>query len=160
MSSTVITPNQDALVSEVHISAPPEQIFQALVDPKHVLQWWTSSDCQIESFTLDPRKGGRWRYDTKSTKLNINGITKFHCDGEVLEYDPPRILAYTWIANWHDRPAQRTVVRWELAASKGGTLVRVTHSGLAELPVARKDYSGGWPGVLGDLKKFVEVAQE
>src|SRR5579883_1714612 len=60
----------------------------------------------------------------------------------------------------HDRPAQATVVRWEVATSKGGTLVRVTHSGLAELPVARKDYAGGWPGVLANLKDFVEEADE
>ena len=156
MVSTVITPNQDALVSEIHIDAPPEKIFQALIDPKQVMQWWTGPDSPIESFSFDPRNGGRWTYDTKKTKLDINGIGKFRCDGEVLEFDPPRVVAYTWIANWHDRPAQRTVVRWELAASKGGTLVRVTHSGLADLPIARKDYSGGWPGVLRDLKKFVE----
>lgn len=156
MAKAIITPDQDAVISEIEIAAPPERIFQALVDSAQVLQWWTGEDCQIESFSLEPRKGGRWAYDTKPTKLNINGISKFHCDGEVLEYDPPRVLSYTWIANWHDRPAQRTVVLWELAASKGGTLVRVTHSGLAQLPVARKDYSGGWPGVLQDLKKFVE----
>jgi hypothetical protein len=35
--------------------------------------------------------------------------------------------------------------------------VRVTHSGLANLPVARKDYTGGWPEVVEMLKKFVEV---
>ena len=156
MSSTVVTPNQDALVTEIHIAAPPERIFQALIDPRQVMQWWTDQNCQIESFALEPRPGGRWSYDTRHSELNINGVTKFHCDGEVLEYDPPRVLAYTWIANWHDRPAQPTAVRWELAASKGGTLVRVTHSGLAELPVARKDYSGGWPGVVEQLKSFVE----
>jgi uncharacterized protein YndB with AHSA1/START domain len=160
MASTVVTPNQDALVSEIHIAAPPERIFQALVDARQVMQWWTGDDCQIESFALEPRAGGRWTYDTRQTAMNINGVSKFHCDGEVLEYDPPRVLAYTWIANWHDRPGQRTVVRWELAASKGGTLVRVTHSGLAELPVARKDYSGGWPGVLQDLAKFVEKSPD
>jgi uncharacterized protein YndB with AHSA1/START domain len=156
MASIVVTPNQDALVSEIRIAGPAERVFQALVDSSQVMQWWTSRDCQIESFALEPRTGGCWSYDTRQTAMNINGISKFHCDGEVLEYDPPRVLAYTWIANWHDRPAQRTVVRWELAASKGGTLVRVTHSGLADLPVARKDYSGGWPGVLQDLAKFVE----
>ena len=156
MAKAIITPDQDAVISEIEIAAPPERIFQALVDSAQVLQWWTGEDCQIESFSLEPRKGGRWAYDTKPTKLDINGVSKFHCDGEVLEYNPPRVLSYTWTANWHDRPAQRTVVRWELAASKGGTLVRVTHSGLAQLPVARKDYSGGWPGVLQDLKKFVE----
>jgi len=32
----------------------------------------------------------------------------------------------------------------------------VTHSGLAELPIARKDYAGGWPGVLQQLRQFVE----
>jgi uncharacterized protein YndB with AHSA1/START domain len=156
MANAIITPDRDAVISEVEISAPPDRVFHALVDQKQVMQWWTSDDCQIESFSLDPRPGGLWTYDTRPTKMNINGASKFHCDGEVLEYDPPRFLSYTWIANWHDRPAQRTVVRWELAASKGGTLVRVTHSGLAHLPVARKDYSGGWPGVLRDFKKFVE----
>jgi uncharacterized protein YndB with AHSA1/START domain len=156
MAKAINPPDRDAVISEIEIAAPPDRIFQALVDSKQVLQWWTGEDCEIEAFSLEPRKGGRWTYDTKPTKLNINGVSKFHCDGEVLEYDPPRVLSYTWIANWHDRPTQRTMVRWELAASKGGTLVRVTHSGLAELPVARKDYSGGWPGVLQDLKKFVE----
>jgi len=156
MTSSAVTPNQDALVSETHIAAPPDRVFQALIDPKQVMQWWTSEECQIESFSFDPRKGGRWNYDTRNSNLNVNGITKFHCDGEVLEYDPPRVLSYTWIANWHDRPSQRTVVRWELATSKGGTLVRVTHSGLTELPTSRKDYAGGWPGVLHQLQQFVE----
>ena len=156
MASITVTPDQDALVSELHIAAPLERVFESLIDPKQVLQWWTSDDCQIEDFSIEPRPGGRWRYDTKPTKMNVNGVSKFHCDGEVLEYDPPRVLAYTWIANWHERPAQRTVVRWELAASKGGTLLRVTHSGLADLPVSRKDYSGGWPGVVEQIKKFIE----
>jgi hypothetical protein len=34
--------------------------------------------------------------------------------------------------------------------------VKVTHSGLAQEPTARKDYSGGWPGVVEQLKKFIE----
>ena len=156
MSTTVITPNQDALVSEIHINAPPERIFQALIDPKQVLQWWTSEQCQIESFALEPRKGGRWHYDSRQSEMSVNGVSKFRCEGELLEYDQPHVLAYTWIATWHDRPAQRTVVRWELAASGKGTLLRVTHSGLADLPTARKDYSGGWPGVLRQVKQFVE----
>ena len=156
MASVTVTPDKDALVSEIHIDASPERVFKALIDPKQVLQWWTSPDCPIEDFSIDPRTGGRWRYDTRQTKNNVNGVSKFHCEGEVLEYDPPRVLAYTWIANWHERPAQRTAVRWELAASKGGTLLRVTHSGLADLPISRKDYSGGWPGVVEQIKKFIE----
>ena len=156
MTTTVITPDQDAVVCEIHIAAPPERVFQALIDPKQVMRWWTSDQAPIESFSFEPRRGGRWSYDTQNSTLNVNGVTKFHCDGEVLEYDPPRLLAYTWIANWHEDKSRRTVVRWELTPQSGGTQLKVTHSGLGTLPIARKDYSGGWPGVVEQLKKFVE----
>jgi uncharacterized protein YndB with AHSA1/START domain len=156
MANSVIAQDQDAVVTEVTIAAPPERVFQALVDPKQVLRWWTSDECQIESFAMETKPGGRWAYDTKQGKLNVNGVTKFHCDGEVLEYDPPRLLSYSWIANWHDDKTKRTVVRWELTPEAGGTHVKVTHSGLATLPIARKDYSGGWVGVVEQLKNFVE----
>jgi len=156
MATAVITQNQDAVVSEIEVAAPPARVFQALIDPQQVMQWWTGGECQIESFAMDARPGGRWRYMTKDGKLNVNGVSKFHCDGEVLEFDPPRVLSYTWFANWHENTTERTVVRWELTPSSRGTMVKVTHSGLTKLPVSRKDYSGGWPAVIGNLKKFVE----
>ncbi|MGA8153060.1 MAG: SRPBCC domain-containing protein [Terriglobales bacterium] len=154
--AAIITPNQDAVVSEIEVAAPPARVFQALIDPQQVMQWWTGGECQIESFAMDARPGGRWSYNTKQSKRTFNGVSKFYCDGEVLEFDPPRVLAYTWIANWHDNPAERTVVRWELAPTAGGTKVKVTHSGLSKMPAARKDYSGGWVGVMAQLKKFIE----
>jgi len=156
MATAIITPDQNAVVSEIQIAAPAENVSQALIDPKQVMQWWTSDDCQIESFAFEPCRGGHWRYDTKQTKMDINGVSKFHCEGEVLEFDPPRLLAYTWIANWHDQRSERTVVRWELVPSGAGTKVKVTHSGLKNLPVARKDYGSGWSGVVETLKGFVE----
>jgi len=157
MATAIITPNQDAVVSEVEIAAPPDRVFQAIIDPKQVMQWWTSEACQIGSFTMEPKRGGRWTYSTKQTHMNVNGISKFYCEGEVLEYDPPRALAYSWIANWHEDPKAHTVVRWELAKSGNGTHVKVTHSGLTNLPASRKDYSGGWRGVADQLKRFVET---
>ena len=156
MATATITTNLDAVVSEIQIAAPPESVFQALIDPKQVLQWWTSEQCPIESFTMEPKHGGRWTYNTQQSKLDVNGVSKFYCEGEILEYDPPRALAYTWIANWHERPHERTVVRWELSKAGNNTRVIVTHSGLTNLPASRKDYSGGWPGVVAQLKTFVE----
>jgi hypothetical protein len=41
-----------------------------------------------------------------------------------------------------------------LTPTKSGTHVKVTHSGLANEPQAFKDYAGGWPGVLEELKTF------
>jgi uncharacterized protein YndB with AHSA1/START domain len=156
MAIAIITPDQDAVVSEIDVAAPPQRVFDALTDPRQVMQWWTSDVCPIEAFSMEPRKGGRWEYDSKPRTNSINDVTLFHCEGKVLEYDPPRTLAYTWIANWHDDTKRETVVRWELTPKPGGTHVKVTHSGLAQETTARNNYSGGWVGVVDKLKKFVE----
>ena len=84
-------------------------------------------------------------------------ISEFKASGEIVEFDPPRVVAYTWDANWHENPSQSTLVRWELFPTKNGTRVTVTHSGLSKQGTALKDYSGGWPGVLDELKKYVET---
>ena len=151
-----ITPDNDSVVAETFIAAPPERVFEALADPAQLREWWTSDECPTESLELEPRLGGHWRYATKQSALNFNGVTQFVCQGEVREFDPPHHLAYTWIANWHDNKTQPTVVRWELTAAADGTWVKVIHSGLAQEDIARNDYKGGWPGLLEQLKKFTE----
>jgi len=88
--------------------------------------------------------------------VKVNGVNEFHCEGEITEFDPPRLLAYTWVANWHDDKNLATTVRWELTPTNSGTHVKVTHSGLVTEKVARDDYRGGWPGVVEKLKEFVE----
>ncbi|HEY1264255.1 MAG TPA: SRPBCC domain-containing protein [Terriglobales bacterium] len=160
MVKTIATPDQDTLVTEIHIAVPPERVFRALTDPKQLQVWWNSKECPLRTFEMDARRGGKWRFATVKAGISINGVSQFDCEGEVTEYDPPRVLAYTWFANWHEDQARKTVVRWELSAKGGGTLVKVTHSGLAQEQVARKDYAGGWPGVVEHLKNFVEKNQE
>jgi uncharacterized protein YndB with AHSA1/START domain len=159
MATVPITPEQDAVTAEIFIAAPPERVFQAITDSRQLLLWWGSEGpCKATVWEFDARIGGRWRFEAgdPSGSVVINAVSDFKAGGEIVEYDPPRVLAYSWIANWHDDRAQRTMVRWELAPSGAGTKVKVTHSGLAKLPVARKDYGGGWPGVVEMLKKFVE----
>lgn len=156
MPTTAITPDQDAIVSEIEIAAPPDRVFQALTIAAELKRWFTSPECPAKFWEMDPRLGGRYRYATEKGSIVVNGVSDFECHGEILEYDPPRVLVYTWFANWHDDVTRRTVVRWELTPKSPGTHVKVTHSGLGAMPVARKDYSGGWPGVVEMLKKFVE----
>lgn len=156
MPNPSLTPDQDAVVTEIEIAAPPARVFQALTDPAQLKRWFSDPACPVKFWEMDARPGGRYRYATEKSSVMVNQVSEFECSGEILEYDPPRTLVYTWIANWHDDPARRTVVRWELKPSSTGTHVKVTHSGLAHLPTARQDYTGGWPGVLDMLKKFAE----
>lgn len=156
MATATITPNQDAVESEIQIAAPPERVFQALTDAAQLRQWFTHPSCPVHLWEMDARPGGRYRYTTEKGTVVVNNVSEFECHGEILEYEPPRLLVYTWIGNWHEDKARVTVVRWDLAQQAGGTHVKVTHSGLAQEPTARKDYSGGWPGVVQQLKKFIE----
>ncbi len=156
MTTTMVTPDQDAIVSEIQVAAPPERVFHALSDAGELQRWFGSPECPVKFWKMDARVGGRYSYATEQGSVVVNGISRFECHGKILEFDPPRLLAYTWIGNWHDDPKSSTIVRWELTPTDKGTHVRVTHSGLGNLPVARQDYSGGWPEVVAMLKKFVE----
>ncbi len=157
MPQTVVTTDQDVLITEIDIAAPPERVFKALTDPEQLKRWFTDANCPVKTWNMDARPGGAYSYATeKSAAVVINGVNEFKCYGEILECDPPRVLVYTWIANWHVDRQRKTTVRWELTPSGAGTHVKVTHSGLAEEAVAREDYRGGWPGVVEKLKEFVE----
>jgi uncharacterized protein YndB with AHSA1/START domain len=153
VATTAITPEGNAVVSEIEIAAPPARVFQALTQPDQLMRWWRNEVCTPELWEVDARPGGRWRCKQKSTTMTINGRSEFEIAGEIVEIEPPRLLVYTWTATWDQQPSS-SVVRWELTPNGKGTKVKVTHSGLA--PELAKDYSGGWPDVVGRLRNFAE----
>jgi uncharacterized protein YndB with AHSA1/START domain len=158
MATTLISPDLDAVVAEIEVAAPPQRVFSALTDAKQLMRWWSDEHCRTKVWQIDGRVGGKWHYESSdpSGQPVMNGVRKFVADGEILEYDPPRVLVYTWVANWHEHPQHARLVRYELTPTKTGTHVKVTHSGLTQEPVCRKDYGGGWVGVLDLLKKHCE----
>jgi uncharacterized protein YndB with AHSA1/START domain len=159
MPDAAISTTADAVIGEVEIAASPEKIFRALADSQQLMVWWGQSGaCKATVWEMDPRPGGKWRFEAAEPtgKIAVNNISHFEAHGEILEFSPPRLLVYTWIANWHIDPKRVTVVRWDLTPTTNGTLVKVTHSGLAQEATARTDYSGGWPGVLEYLRKFCQ----
>jgi len=158
VATTRITPDQDAVVSEIEIAAPRERVFRALVDRDEVLKWGASETHEIAVWSIDARPGGKWRFVSKDkvAKSPDGSPRVYEHDGEVLEIDPPRLLVHTWLANFHEIPSHKTVVRWELTAIPTGTRLKVTHSGLAQLPSSRAAYSQGWGGLIEAIKKYLE----
>jgi uncharacterized protein YndB with AHSA1/START domain len=149
MAISKVTPDADAIVSEIHIAVSPERVFQALVDPKQVVQWWGQAGVYCcREFHSDLRAGGRWR----SAGVDGQGHS-FEVFGEYLETDPQRLLVHTWVASWTGDV--KTTVRWELEHTKEGTLVRIRHSGLAAHPEAAQSCRG-WPRMLGWLQALLE----
>ena len=157
MASSHITPDRDAVVTEIEIAASPERVFQALITREQAMLWGSNQAFEMVSREMDARPGGKWRFVSREKAGKAPpGLESYDHHGEVLEIDPPRVLAYSWFANWHEKPLHKTVVRWELAPTSGGTHVRVTHSGLKEMPEACVGYSQGWPGLVQALRNFFE----
>jgi uncharacterized protein YndB with AHSA1/START domain len=149
MATTKVTPGDDAIVAEIHIAAPPDRVFEALVTPEQVLRWWGQNGIyRCTEFSADLRVGGKWRsFGTGPAGGN------FEVTGEYLEIDAPRLLVCTWVASWTG--AAKTTVRWELTPKEQGTLVTIRHSGLSAYPEIANSYKG-WPRMLGWLQALLE----
>lgn len=152
METVALTHDRDAIQAEVHIAAPPERVFQALTDPRQLMQWWGQKGMYHHtSWRADVRPGGEWRSDGVS---DVNG-SPYHVSGEYVEVDPPRLLSFTWVSSWSAE--LKTLVRWELQAASGGTLVRLRHSGFAGAAAVAQDHYRGWVHVIGWMQAFVEA---
>jgi len=163
MATSTITLNQDTVVAEIFIAAPPERVFQAITDPNQMPQWWGQQGLyRITEWKADLRPGGKW----SSVGVGADG-SSFRVEGEYLEVDPPRLLVHTWLASYCD--PLKTVVRWELEPRSihglhhqgpqrvgTGTVVRVHQEGFAADAKAVADHAQGWTRVLGWMQAFVE----
>jgi uncharacterized protein YndB with AHSA1/START domain len=162
MATATITPDQNAVIAEILIAAPPARVFQAISDPQQLPKWWGQDGLyHVTKSTMDVRPGGKWRSDG----VGADGKA-FWVEGEYLEVDPPRLLVHTWVGSYDPR---QTVVRWELEPHSvhglhpngpkkagTGTLVRVRQEGFAGNLKSAKDHGEGWKRVLRWLEAFVE----
>lgn len=166
MATAHLTPDNDAIVAEVFIAAPPARVFEAIADPKQLTQWWGKKGVfRVLESKYDLRPGGKWSYEG----LGPND-GPFHMEGEYLEVDPPRLLVQTRRADWVGE--FETIVRYELEPREvhglhgagthkvgTGTLLRVRHSGFAGHLEQAQAHHQGWGASLGWLKDYVEKGE-
>ena len=163
MATATITPDQETVLAEVFIAAPPERVFQAISDPEQLSRWWGQNGLyRITDRAADLRTGGKWW----CAGVGADG-REFRVEGKYLEIDPPRRLVHTWIASYQG-PLETTVY-WDLEpqAVHGlhpsgpkkagtGTLVKLRHEGFSGVPQAAIAHGEGWKRVFGWLVAYVE----
>ena len=163
MATTVVTPDQNAVVSEIEIAAPAERVFQAISDPGQLSQWWGERGLyRITERTSDLRVGGKW----SAVGVGTDGKS-FRVEGEYLEVDPPRRLVHTWTASYMG--SLHTTVYFDLEAQAvhglhpsgpkkagTGTLVKLRHQGFATAPQQAVSHGEGWKRVFGWLAAYIE----
>ena len=148
-TAALTTPDQDTVQVDVFIAAPPDRVFNALVDPRQLVQWWGEKGMyRVTKLQADVRPGGKWRSDG----VGEDG-KPFHVEGEYVEVDPPRLLVHTWQGSYQTGP--KTLVRFELGKEGTGTRVRVHHSGFAGNVKDAQDHGHGWIRVLGWMDAYL-----
>ena len=116
MATATITPDQNAVVAEIFIAAPPARVFQAISDPSQLPKWWGQDGLyHVTKSTMDVRPGGKWRSDG----VGADGKS-FYVEGEYLEVDPPSRLVLTQV---YERLAHigEAVVTADFEESQGKT---------------------------------------
>lgn len=136
MAATEPTTETGLFEGDVHIDAPPEVVFEYLIDPELFVRWGGSKA------ELDPRPGGIHRTEI------IPGTT---ARGEFIEVDRPRRVVYTFGWEGDDQPIKpgSSRVEIDLEPDGSGTRLRMRHSGLPEDAVG--DHRTGWEHYFGRL---------
>ena len=139
-----------SIVGDIVIEAPPEVVFEALVTPEQLEQWW-GQDGYYRTFNwkVDLRPGGERSCQATGANGQSSTVSGVH-----VEVDPPRLLSHTWRPSW-EPTLPETTVRYTLTAVPEGTLLHIEHTGFdAEHEVSQKGHVEGWKRVLGWLSGY------
>jgi uncharacterized protein YndB with AHSA1/START domain len=121
---------------EVQIAAPPATVFAFLTDPEKLVRW-TATEA-----TIEPHPGGLYL-------VNVTG--RDIARGRFTEVVPVHRLAYSF--GWEGRediPPGSSLIEIDLIEEAGGTLLRMTHSGLPDAEACAR-HEQGWTHYLARL---------
>lgn len=129
-----------------YIATTPEKLWDALTSTDAALEYWSGYQVRIGK-----EVGAPFSIHTPDGKLADQG--------EVLEFDPPKRLSYSWTHMLHegfrDEPASRVTYTLE----PKGEVVKLTlvHDQFMPDSNLYKAIRNGWPGVVSSLKSLLEA---
>lgn len=129
------------------ISAPPDAVFRAWLDPLLLQRWLAPQPCAVKDVRVDARTGGRYAIVVADPDGNVHTTT-----GEYLELVPGRRLVKTWAYEGpfaFDRAA--SIVTVDLREVRPGvTELTLTHTQIHD-EAGRAGASAGWVVCLDNL---------
>jgi len=143
-TQTAVKPS---LTIKRHLSAPPEKVFAAWIDPEKVKHWMGPRDVKAVSAECDPRVGGRYRWIAHSADGEVHEV-----GGIYREIVPNQKIVFTWA--WKSTPERESLVTVLLKRDGDGTLLTLTHEQFFD-EAARDRHRMGWDGALDKMEKFV-----
>ena len=138
----------DTVRVERLLPGPIERVWEYLTDAELRAQWLAGGE-------MEPRVGGRVELLFHNSSLTENDdpppskyakYDEARMGGKIVEFDPPRVLAYTWGED--DASSQ---VRFELSTQGAQVRLIVTHSRLATRE-GMLSVAAGWHAHLNILR--------
>ncbi|MGH6681355.1 MAG: SRPBCC family protein [Bradyrhizobium sp.] len=133
-------------VYTIYIGSTPEKVFEALTDAKMSERYWHGN-----SVVSDWKVGSPFAL---RLARHENDVT-----GEVLEYDPPRRLVYSFRAHDGSDGGKPSRVTFELERQRDQVRLTMTHDQFEPGSEAIEKVGKGWPLVLSSLKSYVECGK-
>lgn len=131
------------------ISAPPEEVFEAWLDPEILTRFMTpGEDVTVPSATVDPVEGGAFEIIMKV------GDKKIPHSGAYETIDRHRRLVFTWES---DHSIDGSTVTVDFAPAGEGTEVTLTQVSFFSKD-SRDGHEEGWTGILTTLGRTLETA--
>jgi uncharacterized protein YndB with AHSA1/START domain len=127
-----------------YIETTPEKLWQALTEGDFTERYW-----------FGVRLRSDWKVGSSFEMVRSNGTVGDA--GKVVEYDPPRRLAYTFV-NLSDEYKGEPPALATFVLEPHGKLVKLTltHQGFVEGGKFLAGISNGWPAILSSLKSLLE----
>ena len=128
------------------IRASTEKTFDALTNPKLLVQWLANHA------ELTPQKGGRYSLGWTDGPTHT---------GTVVEFEPGKSIGLAW--EWPGVTLKGTVFRLSVEPRDDGTILTVEHSGFPKLEEWTDLYGGaewGWTYFAMNLKALLETGKD
>ncbi|SDN80568.1 SRPBCC family protein [Afipia sp. GAS231] len=130
-------------VYTIYIAATPERVFAALTDAKMSEQYWHGNSVHSDWEIGSPFLLRLAHHDSNVT-------------GEVLEYDPPHRLAYSFRAHDGSDGGRASRVTFDIERQRGQVRLTIVHDGFKPGSPVLERVARGWPLILSSLKSFIE----
>ena len=131
-------------------NADAKTVFGFVTETEHLLNWWGPEGMHVPEHDLDLTRLGPWH----SVMVNADG-GRYKVSGEVIEYDPPNGVSFTWA--WHDEDDQRgndTTVHFKVTPKNdGGSQFVLLHEGLAD-DESVANHNTGWTSSFKKLERL------
>ena len=130
-----------------YIAATPEKVWEGFVSPESNRVLFMGAELEA-----DFRPGGSMAW----VGPGPDGKPVAYVHGKVLQFEPPKLLQYTFAMGQNDKMSRATV---ELVPETEATKVIVTHDEWADDDPTYTACADGWPRILSRLKTLIETGK-